>query len=86
MPCNEPSSHPATMLASSRDTATALIGDLGFLSLGHLQAQHGERMVLYLGRCVGPSVLRHEVAHGNIQYLKRSQSLRSNILPTVRMG
>ncbi|CAB1111886.1 unnamed protein product [Ectocarpus sp. CCAP 1310/34] len=36
MPWSEPSSHPTAMVASSRDTAMALIGDFGFLSLGHL--------------------------------------------------
>lgn len=36
MPWSDPSSHPTAMVASSRDTAMALIGDFGFLSLGHL--------------------------------------------------
>lgn len=37
MPCNDPSSHPTAKVASSGDMAKALIGDFGFLSLGHLQ-------------------------------------------------
>lgn len=35
-PCSEPSSHPTVTALSSVEMATALIEDLGFLSLGHL--------------------------------------------------